>query len=451
MRKVLIIVGVLLAVLVAAGAGGLFYVGMEAEKRFDAALERFSSPPTMALSKVSYTRGLFGAEAETALQLSAGPMSVAIPFKHTIRYMPLAQGLAEVQTELVVPANIKPMVDKVFGGASPLTGTTVLNFDGTEVTQFQSPAFSFKDAAGNFSWQGITGTVTMQGNHVTFNATAPGFKGDNPLFNASIQNLAFDGDMTLAADELWLGSSTLRLGKVAVTTPMAPAAQAEGLRIASETTEQGADMLRSKIALELRKLAVDGKEFSNMAFELEAGNLDRAVLVKLTKAMEKFQSGGADSADKAMESVTASLPQLLKRSPRIGIKRLNAVTPWGDFKSSVNVVFDGKGEMPSEPILWLTKVAVDAKLDASAAFMRWLVEEQLRGKVNMLAAMGEEPVAAEQAQHLAAELAAVRLGRLEQTGVLVPNGERYTAEFKIADGKFTLNGKGVEEMAALMD
>jgi uncharacterized protein YdgA (DUF945 family) len=394
---------------------------------------------------------LFGAEAETALAFVAGPMTVEVPFKHSISYMPLlsATALAEVRTEVVAPPTFKPFVDRIFGGVAPLSGVTVLNFDGSAVTQFQSPPFSIKDAGANVAWQGIGGSFTTQGPHLVINAVAPGLKGESPVLNAALKNLAIDADVTQAADTLWLGASSVGIGKLEVGGALVPVFTGEGLRIRSETADQAPGLLSSRVAMDLKRLVVQDKTFTNMSFELQAKNLDRAVFAKLSKTMEGLKPGPASQAE-ATKAFTSSVPLLLKRSPSLSVKRLGAVTPWGDFKSSVDVTFDGKGELPAEPMLWVSRVGIDAKLDASASFLRWMLEEQARNRVQV-ANTGESPMAPAQAQQLATDLATVRLSRLEQAGALVLAGERYTVEVKVANGAITINGKPVNDVAALVE
>jgi uncharacterized protein YdgA (DUF945 family) len=208
--------------------------------------------------------------------------------------------------------------------------------------------------------------------------------------------------------------------------------------------------VRYGVGIDLKRVAAQEMTFTNIGYELELSNLDRGLLVKWSKAMEKFRPKGADAGAEVAGMFMNDLTAFLKRSPKATLKRCTAVTPWGDFKATATATFDGKGELPTQPMAWTSRVGVEGKLDISSSLLTWVLQQQVKERANLIANAGKKPQP-EQAQMLTEKLAQVRLTRLEQTGTVLRNGDRYVVDVKMKDGAPTVNGKRLEEIGSLIE
>jgi hypothetical protein len=262
-------------------------------------------------------------------------------------------------------------------------------------------------------------------------AGLPGSTGSGvPL--GSLAGARISADLSSWVGGLYAGTASLevRSARLAGTSdpdgPGSAAASAEtrldGFRARlDQSPRQGLLDLRLDLATD--SLAVGGAGYRDARIALSAQSLDGAALAELISALRTLKANGATPAIRGLAGaamVTRLLPQLAAASPRIDLDPVRIETLQGAVTGRLNLGIEKPPDQSKGPFAWIRALGgqADLALPRSTA-LDWLARGAARTQ----------------------ESAEQRLARLSADGWIGERDGRVGADWRLADGLLTLNGR----------
>lgn len=367
MKKLCAVVVSLIAVLGLAFAGTAYWLGMKTEKQFRAAIDAFPPSPLIKLTMPLYQRGLFSAQAVTALEISGpphqaaggAPQSLRFTITHDIRHGPLPLGrpeassagwqplLALIRSRLtLVPVGLEktpPWAD--LQDQLVVTADTAIDLAGAGTTDARMPAFEKTvEQEGRerrkitVRWQGFTSRSAVSPDLKSIKAslavpglTLQGERGQLVLGAIRAEIQAAPGKTGITLGEVKSSLERLEVSEQAA----GQALLLEQLTFASVTSEQG-ETIHVRQTAGFHRLAIGPDSYGPFGLNLELRNLDAAAFLELQKAIQAVQqqalAGKNGPPPAAMQDLARLAPQFLKRSPEIELKELSLQTRDGEAR-----------------------------------------------------------------------------------------------------------------------
>jgi len=464
MKKALIALGVLVAVLGAVAAAAPWYVGFQAQRNLNEWIAKANAAPdaTYTMSVASYDRGWRRSVA--VIRISAlGDPKTFIDLRQRIRHGP-DPSFGWVATELT-PAwegNVRAVLQQFFGDEPAFTVASRQGFDGVWNMTVASPAFDKPLKSGGsatLAWGGAngTGTITPDG-RVVLAVTAPRLALTAADGSFEIAGLELESDGVFASfDALWTGRTTLGFkelkgaggaGEVAVQNASLTATQKDH----GATVDVG-------VAFKVGALrwAGDGPQprtASDIVWDVELAQLDKQAFEKYTKAVRELQTRDLPAAAllQGFQSAFIQLgTDLLKGSPVVRLKRAGFTTAEGALAAEGALSFQGAD---AKAPLALPDALQRAKFKGSAKVGRRLVQTAIAEQSKVEAKIQLESRgydASDESLKLAADkVAEARIRALEEAGIVRAEGATLAVEAAWEKGELTINGKPAEGLGALL-
>lgn len=473
----LIAVVVVLAVAYPAAA---WYTGKSVEAKLaDASMIQAKSSPYVKVIKQDYQRGVFSSVQDTTLELSltnfpgmqkpdfpepdaaeqpdkddavvaadappAEPVvaekvskPIQIHFINRIQHGPLpgfrGYGAALIKTELVLDAESKAQLAKVFGTANPLEITSRLNYGGSGRVSISSPAFNtvMEKDKEKVTWQGLSLEIGFEKDYKAFNVVmnAPGLTVDG-LEGQSFKMgaVSLKGDVTQAypGTNLYLGKTDTTITSISYADKV-DAKKSFNLDQLKLTTD--ANMKDELVDIAARfgvaKFTFDQQEFSEFHYDYGVKRIHGPSLAKISTA---YSGAGADpeklAALKALWDEVA--PLILQKEPELALERLSVVTVEGEAKLSGSAKLVGATAADAaNPMLLLPKL--QSNLDVT-------LTEALLAKLS-----GARQKDAEM-QKAAQEAMNQQIQAFEGQGYITRSGKLLSSKIEWKQGALTVNGK----------
>jgi uncharacterized protein YdgA (DUF945 family) len=464
MKKALIALGVLVAVLGVVAAAAPWYVGYQAQRNLNEWIAKANAAPdaTYTMSVASYDRGWRRSVAVIRIAALGDPKTF-IELRQGVRHGP-DPSFGWVATELtpVWDGNVRAVVQHFFGDEPAFRIASRQGFDGMWNVTVASPAFDKPLKSGGsatLAWGGASGTGTIAPDgRVVLAVTAPRLALTASDGSFEIAGLRLESDGVFASfDALWSGKTTLGLkeikgaggaGQVAVQNASLTATQKDH----GATVDVG-------VAFKVGALrwAGDGPQprtASDIVWEVELAELDKQAFAKYTKAVRELQTrdlpppallAGLQSA--FMQLAT----DLLKGSPVVRLKRVGFTTADGALAAEGALSFQGAD---AKAPLALPDALQRAKFKGSAKVGRRLLQTAIAERSKDEAKMQLESRgydASDESLKLAADrVAEARIQALEQAGIVRVEGTDVAVDAAWEKGELTINGKPAEGLGALL-
>jgi uncharacterized protein YdgA (DUF945 family) len=464
MKKALIALGVLVAVLGAAAAAVPWYVGYQAERNMNEWVAKANAAPdaTYTISVVSYDRGWLRSVAVTRVAARGDP-KLAVDLRHRLRHGP-HPSFGWIASE-VTPAwdgELRAALQPFFGDQPGFSVSSQQGFDGVWQMTIASPAFDKPLKSGGsatLAWGGAsgTGTITPDG-RVVLAVTAPRLALTASDGSFEIAGLKLESDGVFASfDALWTGATTLGFKEIKGAGGAGEVAVQNASLVASQK-DQGATV-NVGVAFKVGALrwAGDGPQprtASNIAWEVELDQLDKQAIVKYSKTVGELQTRGLSPLQLA-EAVQGALMQLatdlLKGSPVMRLKRAGFTTAEGVFTAEGAVSFHGAdAKTPVTLPDAMQRVKFKGSAKVGRRLLQTAIAERSRDEAKLqLESRGYD--ASEESLKLAADrVAEARIQALEQAGFVRSEGTDVAVEAAWEKGELTINGKPAEGLGALL-
>jgi uncharacterized protein YdgA (DUF945 family) len=449
----------LLVILVAVGgySSAAWWIGVSTERQLGQTEEQLVDTYSyITLLSRDYHRGVFSSTEDVTYApggslsqlLRASPAgrdlsSLRWTVHNTIHHGPFpglrTAALATIDSELLLPAEMRQHLSTVLQGKPIVAVHTTLGFSGASTAELLSPAFEYRTPDGTrVTWRGVTGSMRAASAMSTWSGTmsAPGLTLDSP--RGGLELLGFDVSATMqrALDTVYVGQSafhlaTIALHSVAGGTPLS----IQGISLQGDTT-MNAGYLDEHATVSADR--VDAAQFSltRIGYEQSLNHLDAESFAGLMSEMRAVQrdipSGGAGRGAAARVNVDILRRyafEMALHQPVLEIERLGFVTPEGELRLSAKLAMPGLRREELQGAM--AALAILQHLDATADLR---VDEALLNK--LLDASGKR------------ELLSAQLQQLETQGYLRHDGTALTTHLIYRAGVLTINGQPFRAMRA---
>jgi uncharacterized protein YdgA (DUF945 family) len=510
MNKVVMGVAALAAV-AAGGVGISAYSGGQFETEFKANTEKFlKAVPRAKRVSETYTKGLMNSTHELTLAFNgcddvvapeiAAAAAVAgaaakeaaakaEPFtfilRNHIHHGPVpggkSVGLASIDTEIILPAEVTAQLAKVFGDTPALKAHTVFGFGGGYTTEISSPAIKYsKKSSGDgkpgssteadFDWQGLT--MTVRGNDRKAGVVAAGsYEMDMPGLTVNIKDddtgtiklgrVYIRGDMSPNADPaVWMlrsGTSSASVASFEMNIGLPTSGKAFNI-LFNDIKANGKNTLDkgrlSSTTQMTAKGVVAGFAIDKIEVQGSLKNLDAAVYQKMANRMfskiTQCQKAG-DSREsviamyvQASRDIAEDFTNLLRKNPEYSLDKL--VVEWGGKQAELSYKVGARDVAEADAQMSVAQLmATKGYLNVNAKVPRGWIEHVVKGATKISADRAEPKPSTEEleaSQKQIMDSVDMAVGMSE--GVIVRDGETFKTELKFEKGALTVNGKPID-------
>ncbi len=402
MNKIVTIVVVVMAVLLAAVAGLPYWFGMQAESAYEAMLQKMAAGGELLVGSNNFQRGWFESTADTTFTLANLP-TVSVTMLHRINHGPLPLDddfqfqplLARVKSKISIglPGG-ELKLPPINGKASVyLAGNSSIRLD---MEPYKKAAPKEGEAnAFDLEWKGMGGEFAMSADYKALkgemNAPVLLFSSTDGSFTLNKLNLGLD---TLeSASGLNTGSMTLSVDKLVMDDRKKnETIGLDGLRLSTSTQEANGD-LNSTMTLQFRGMEVGGNKQGAAQINLQLRKLDVATLVKFQKDVRELrkQKMPPEQANMMVLGKTMELlGQLAKKSPEIEITKLSFKATDGEVTGRAKFVLDGSQlDVSGNPMLMLKALSGEGEVSLPDSIVRLLAEPDVKRDIETLKTSGK--------------------------------------------------------------
>jgi uncharacterized protein YdgA (DUF945 family) len=465
-NKLVTIVVVVVAVLIAAVAGLPYWFGMQAESAYQAMLQKLNDGGELTVTNSSFQRGWFESTADTSFTLTNLP-TVSISMLHRISHGPLPLD-DDFQFQPLL-ARVKSQISIGLPGGTiklpPMTGKTSVYLAGNSSTRLDMEPYKKaapKDgetAAFDLEWKGMSGDFTQSADYKNLkgemNAPVLRFVFKDGSFALNKINLNLDTQES--ASGLDTGSVTLGIDKFVLDDKKkGETISLEGLRLGTITQEAGGN-LNSTMTFQFRGMESGTSKQGAAQISLQLRKLDVASLVKYQKdvrALRKQKMPPEQVNMMVLGKTMELLGQLAKKTPEIEITKLSFKTADGEVTGKAKFVLDGSQlDVSGNPMLMLKALSGEGEVSLPDSIVRLLAEPDVKRDVEALKASGklsEQEIAKLTPKRMAAiTTQAIReLPQYKENVVsrlrLVPDGSNYKIVAALKDGQLRVNNEPLQ-------
>lgn len=353
-----ILIFLVLAVIVVL-AGGPFLVGQNVEKEYPE-ISFYQFLEDMMGSKVEveeYNRSWMASNAQVKI------FNGNILLKQEINHGPVLfskqnTGLAHIHTVVDVPEEVKTSMPEELQNVNFGHADTMVNFDGSNVTDFMLPAYEIKQAEDKvMRW----GEVVAQFNEdaqgdLNYHVTLPELtiKSSQDNIDFVLESAKVEGDFV----DIFSNISSFSIAKLAVSNEMP--VTVENFKVSSAITPVNEKVINSGVKLEFALIHILGMQWQNGSFSFDINGLDKEVATQYIELVQKAQQDPTAMAQ-VNSQLMGMLSKFLTASPEI-VETLSVESDFGPIKFNIMINFDGSEGFMLSPAI-LTKIGL--KIDAS--------------------------------------------------------------------------------------
>ena len=459
----------LLVVLLAAGyLGGVFWIGGAAEKEWRQQAAALSAQaPGIDIKVTAYDRSFFSAQVTTEITMTMLQSEVEEPFgisfNSRVVHGPVvfsggSPALVMVNAETTVDAVSGPWAEwfEQFPELKQLTFSEQVFFNLDYKGVGQLPAFErvFADDSDRLqlSFAGLSTKYSgslKEEKRLQATLSIPGIelKSDSGEINFNLRNASMQIDMQEILASIYAGTTEVKVESVV----LAGVADGVPIDVSFSGLQAGAvvdvtdGMLEEVIVYRVEQVGVDGDTYGPAVVEIALSNLDAKVMSNIQNDLQQAQLALEYNSDDFAEQYIASFKKhllpLVKKSPKLEIRRLDINTPFGNFT--------GKGEMQiageqvtgiDPPMLLIAALTAGADLQVDKSLLKKIgmqyVLQSLQGQTADASDEVLEMRAIQQAQQ--------NIEGLVAAGLLVDAGDSYQMQAKFDRGSLFVNGQQMQ-------
>jgi uncharacterized protein YdgA (DUF945 family) len=464
MKKALIALAVVLAVLGAAAAAVPWYVGYQAQRNLTEWIAKANAAPdaTYTISIASYDRGWRRSVVVTRIA-AFGDSKTYIDLRHRLRHGPDPQfGLLAAETTPAWEGALRAALEPFFGEDPAFTVASQQGFDRVWQMTIASPAFEKPLRSGGSAvlhWGGASGsgTITPDGRAVLA-VTAPRLALAASDGSFEIAGLQLESDGVFASfDALWTGTMTMGFKEMTGAGGAGELAVRNASLVASQKDHGASLGIGFALKLGALRWAGDGPQprtASDIVWDIEFDRLDKQAIRKYSKTVAAMNMDGLPPAAivAGLQGAVAQLgADLLQGSPVLRFKRIGFTTPDGTLaaQGTVNLHAAGAATPAALPDA-LQRVTFKGSAKIGRRLLQTAFAERSSAEVKtQLEARGYD--ATEDSVKLAADrVAEAQIQAFEQAGLLRAEGADVAIDAAWEKGELTVNGKPAEGLGALL-
>jgi uncharacterized protein YdgA (DUF945 family) len=386
-------------VVVLAYPAAAWLLGLSVESQWkDREQHAFGQIPYVALVRRDYRRGVYTSTEEATYRLGSSMLAALRPWggdvadqaqftvRNTIHHGPLPQlrafAPATVDTEMVLPPEVRRKLAAALGNAGGLTIHTRMKWFGGSTTLVKSAAFQMQTQQGGvFAWRSMDGRLDFGRNYGSQSVSldAPGLTLKSPTANVSVGSLKFNSDMQLRFDALNVGTAHLALADIDIERQAKDfklTLQSLAIDTKSQVTGEylNTDLTLSGGALQTQKFSA-----TRVSYEVHLDHIHGPSAAKLTTAVRAAQAEAAnssppvDAGPKILEAFKTSGIDILLHDPVLDVEHTGFTTPDGEFVLSIKAALPGitredvsvNPQLLAAAMLKFLQASVDGRIDTA--------------------------------------------------------------------------------------
>lgn len=458
--KAAVAIGIIGVVAVA----GPYVIGLRIESAFRAGIASISEQSPYPIRISRYERGIYSAEAETAIEVvlppdthahehghedeaPAAPKVLQLRLHHAISHGPRLDGLLRLGRLVTTPQlddELKTSLTPLFGEQSLITLTTDLGFTGRISGSLRSPAVDASTAGVNalkVRWAGIESSYALGGGHLMLQLAAPNLDiAGNDGKQGSFGQLAMSADMTQVDDSpLWIGTSTITIASLALRSADVTSTLNQFALSSDTKLVEGA--INSGVQFSATSFDAAGTRIDQPRLSVSFDHLDTAATIAMSTAANRYQQthGKDAAADPAamMAELKPALSQLAAGHPELRVDELSFGSPAGAVKAEGSLRYIGDANF--DDFSPRTDVEGHAQFDAPLDYVNLLLSQKIRADLAGNAGVAPDEVPQEV---IASALQNTRDALIAQ-GLLLVDGQQAKSAMAFKGGVLTINGKAL--------
>ena len=466
MNKLVTIVVVVVAVLIAAVAALPYWFGMQAESAYQAMLQKLNDGGELTVTNSNFQRGWFESTADTSFTLTNLP-TVTVSMLHRISHGPLPLD-DDFQLQPLL-ARVKSQISIGLPGGAiklpPMGGKTSVYLAGNSSTRLDmEPYKKAAPKAGetetfDLEWKGMSGEFALSADYKNvkgeMNAPVLRFSFKDGSFTLNKINLNLDTQES--ASGLDTGSVALGVDKFVLDDQKkGETISLDGLRLSTNTQEAGGN-LNSTLTMQFRGIESGGNKQGAAQINLQLRKVDVATLVQFQKEMRALRTQKMPPEQMNMMVLGKTmelLGQLAKKSPELEITKLSFKATDGEVTGKAKFVLDGSQlDVSGNPMLMLKALSGEGEISLPDSIVRLLAEPDVKRDVETLKASGrlsEKEIAKLTPKRMAAitTQAIKELPQYKDNVVsrlrLVADGPNYKIIAALKDGQLHVNNEPLQ-------
>ncbi len=468
--KLSVVVGGVVLVAAAAGLAAPYWAGIQTEKYYNATIHDAANKYGFNLKDAVYHRGWFSSQSQIELDIpdKHGKTPHVISVVSDIHHGPVIIGVSDhpifaasaAVTTFKFPHEMDAPLHFYFGDKPPVQLTTTVGFDGGSNTHIFSPAYNGPSQNGKLSvsWKGMVGdsvsTGVSAGDEVTSSFKAPGLliKGQGGVVELGTDTATGEGHRSESG--LLLGHAKISLAKFDLDVPSDKAPDTHlmlnGLSFSDNVVPKD-HLLTVKFAARVEDIMVADQHYGPGQYDMELRNLGEDVLteyVKTVRDLRGMQPRGAQNANAMAEMghrLMGLANEFLKNSPQLEISRVSLGTKEGEIAGRVLVAFDGSGALNTGNIaLLIPRIHAEANADVPEMLFKTILAGVARSHLASSSKASDQKVPDDDTLTSSAiSVMQQEIQSMQDNGLIVNEGDRYTARLLFDKGQLTVNGRPV--------
>lgn len=301
--------------------------------------------------EVTYRIGGSLANGMRAFSAGAPTPDLRITVRNTLHHGPLPQlrafAPATIDTEVILPPQLKQKLTELFGDQATLSIHTRLHWFGGSTTTVHSPAFERKTPnAVAINWRGLDGTTDV-GSDVKYykgSFTAPGLDVKASKGNVTLENMRGTTDQRSSAFEgVYLGTLELTLARLAIE-PASPEQNIslQNFAVNGKSSAQG-EYLNLDVSFGADAIRVKQFNLTHVGYEIRGSHLHAPAVAAMNKSFQAMEAdpAAAPSPGKVQEILETNGVEILLHDPVLELPRIGFAMPEGELLISVKASAHG--------------------------------------------------------------------------------------------------------------
>ncbi len=448
-KRIALIVGSILAVIVAIVAAVPYWFGVKAEEALEQKLEALAQRNGFDIVRNDYQRGWLTSKAEIVLHAT----SVDLTTQHTVQHGPFAFNrwldgdfnTDAIQARIETRGTLKISLPNTKASEFVFFMATIIALDGSGQSHLESPALKQQVANGStVEWQGLKGDIVFDAGmrHIRSDILAPRFA----FGVGEISDIRFHSDVRQGIANHYLGKNTFEIKEAKIE----PGFQLKKLRVAVDTSAQG-ENLTIGFGYDVDEIQITGGKYGPGKLALEIRKLDAATLARFQEEIGALQRSGRPAEQLGLMQVGKMLQMigdLAKKAPELEITEMRFRIGDDEIRGKAKVVLDGsKVNIAANPLLILTNLTADAEISLPPSLLKPLLLPLLEADLENARKRGAlkkedaERLSAERLSEILDKTFSVYVARHELTRHLVRQGDHYQLIASLRRGQFLINGE----------
>lgn len=473
----------LVVILVVLILGSFYLMGYQSEAGVNAFVKGLNKAEGVSARIADYHRGWFTSDAviETKVVVpervvkSNGQMitvpaeeySLEVPLK--IKHGPVILsnqgmyfGLGYASTEIGLPDKLAQRFQQLFTDKSdkPVIRVSLyINYMKKVWFSVAVPKFTLyaKNDDGKLVWEGLDASMAVSDDvsSLTGKFDMDGFKLSKKDVLVDMKGFDFNYKFDLDKYGLMIGNAAMDFPGITVTQAGQSLLEVKNIDMKVEHDVKD-DLFSSQLHASIDKVQVQGDTFGPGQLDMAIKNIDAEVLGRVNKKVNELQNASPEESRRIVMELLPELPALLSKGAIFEISTLSFVLPNGTIKGQLMVSLPS-GEVTKNPFALIQKIQGDGQLTVPAQVLEATLTEkakqamkdpqtrqlmeQMRQARQQSTDQSSAATTAMDDKQMIADMVKAQLDQLTQAGIVVKKGNDYFMEFKLENGRLTVNGK----------